>query len=101
MLKSITNGFTLIELLVVIAIISILCAIGISLFFGFQEKAKISTTQQNCSNTWSYVVQTNYKCSSASTIKLMSQIRNTNFYDISCSIDKFSLFGDYLINHYR
>ena len=41
------KAFTLIELLVVVAIIGILAAVGVNMFSGFQEKAKISAAKAN------------------------------------------------------
>ena len=41
------KGFTLIELLIVVAIIGILASVGIPMYNGYMENAKINACQSN------------------------------------------------------
>ena len=61
------KAFTLIELLVVVAIISILAAVGVNTFTGFQEKAKIAAAKAYHSNITKGLVLENQSCEFSST----------------------------------
>ena len=49
------RAFTLMELMIVIVIIGILSAVGMVMFGGQAEKAKIAVVKQNCRNTASAI----------------------------------------------
>jgi len=56
------SAFTLIELLIVVAIIGILAGVGIPMYNGYMEKAKINASQANLDNLSSYLQAEVYKC---------------------------------------
>jgi prepilin-type N-terminal cleavage/methylation domain-containing protein len=56
------KSFTLIELLIVVAIIGILAGVGIPMYNGYMEKAKINASQANLDNLSSYLQAEVYKC---------------------------------------
>ena len=56
------KGFTLIELLIVVAIIGILAGVGIPMYNGYMEKAKINASQANLDNLSTYLQAEVYKC---------------------------------------
>ena len=93
------KAFTLIELLVVVAIIGILAAVGVTTFGGFQDKAKISTTKTNHKTVVKKAALIISECGIEGSVKMMSKVRDTTSYAITCYGNQFSFFADYFINH--
>ena len=56
------NAFTLMELMIVIVIIGILSAVGMVMFGGQSEKAKIAATNANFRNIQKFLVVEFFKC---------------------------------------
>ena len=56
------NAFTLMELMIVIVIIGILSAVGMVMFGGQAEKAKIAVTKANFKNIHKFLVVEFFKC---------------------------------------
>ena len=56
------KAFTLMELMIVIVIIGILSAVGMVMFGGQSEKAKIAATKLNHKNVVSYVSMVIMEC---------------------------------------
>ena len=92
------KAFTLIELLVVVAIIGILAAVGVTTFGGFQEKAKVSATKNNHKTAVKKAALIISECGIDGSVQMMSKIRNTTKYSITCYGNQFTFFGDYFIN---
>lgn len=63
------NGFTLLEIIVVIALIGILSTVGIPAYLGFQEKAKINSSEMNFKNILNTLTLEATACESGISIK--------------------------------
>ena len=61
-MSEVKKSFTLIELLIVVAIIGILAGVGIPMYNGYMEKAKINASQANLDNLSTYLQVEVYKC---------------------------------------
>ena len=92
------RAFTLMELMIVIVIIGILATVGMVMFGGQAEKAKIATTKTNHNNVVKKVALTIMDCNMNGSVKMMSKPNNTTSYNINCYGKKFTFFADYLIN---
>lgn len=64
------KSFTLIELLVVVAIIGILAAVGIPIFNGFVQQAKIATVENNFNEFVNFMKVQMVHCEISDTAKL-------------------------------
>ena len=76
MKRKASKAFTLIELLVVVAIIGILAAVGVNVFSGFQDKAKVAATKSIHKNVQKKLSAELVKCSLGDT---------SIFKNLSCS----------------
>ena len=56
------KGFTLIELLIVVAIIGILASVGIQMYQGYMENAKLNTIIQNHHGLCDFIRSSQLKC---------------------------------------
>ena len=92
------KAFTLMELMIVIVIIGILAAVGLTVFGGQAEKAKIATTKTNHNNVVKKVTLTIFDCDMHGSVNMMSKPNNTTSNNITCYGNKFTFFADYLIN---
>ena len=61
-LNKIKKGFTLIELLIVVAIIGILAGVGIPMYNGYMENAKINSTKENHLRVKNFISTQLIKC---------------------------------------
>lgn len=66
--ERLSTGFTLVELLVVIAIIGILAAVGVPLYQGYQENARIESSKANFARLKSYLSAEITKCNMGTTL---------------------------------
>jgi|ETNmetMinimDraft_8_1059916.scaffolds.fasta_scaffold34732_1 prepilin-type N-terminal cleavage/methylation domain-containing protein len=69
----IIKGFTLIELLIVVAIIGILAGVGIPMYNGYMEEAKIKASKSNHVQVVSFISSELVKCNLGST-KIISNL---------------------------
>jgi len=60
--KKLNKSFTLIELLIVLAIIGILAGVGIPMYQGYMENAKLSAMKANNYNICNVISSTQFKC---------------------------------------
>ena len=56
------KGFTLIELLIVVAIIGILAGVGIPMYNGYMETAKVNAVKKQHKQIASYLSAEFFKC---------------------------------------
>jgi prepilin-type N-terminal cleavage/methylation domain-containing protein len=61
------QAFTLMELMIVIVIIGILSAVGMVMFGGLTEKAKIAASKANFSTVEKYILNERAKCETGAT----------------------------------
>ena len=61
-LNNIKKAFTLIELLIVVAIIGILASVGIQMYQGYMENAKLNTMIQNHHGLCNFIRSSQLKC---------------------------------------
>jgi len=66
--KSVASGFTLVELLVVIAIIGILAAVGVPLYQGYQENARVEASKANFTRLKSFIAAEVTKCNTGTAL---------------------------------
>ena len=91
------KGFTLIELLVVVAIIGILSAVGMVMFGGQTEKAKIAVSKTNYKSIISLINNKLAMCAFETSIKLKKRDGTDNI--VSCNKGTHDMawdFGDHL-----
>jgi len=77
------KGFTLIELLVVIAIIGVLAAIGLPMYQGYQQNAKIQAVSESFSRAKTFIAAEMTKCSSGTNMALSP---STTANDLDCTV---------------
>lgn len=81
--SGLAKGFTLIELLVVIAIIGVLAAIGLPMYQGYQQNAKIQAVNESFSRASTFVAAEVTKCSTGAN---MSLAPSTTTNDLDCTV---------------
>ena len=94
------KGFTLIELLVVVAIIGILAAVGIPIFQGFMDTAKINASTENHSRAKDMITAYFAKCSTGTATIALKVNSTTSFTDVACN-SSMSSFADYWSKHFN
>ena len=95
---SVNRGFTLIELLIVVAIIGVLTAVGIPMYNGYIEQAKINATKENHTRIRDFIAASFAKCAGGSPyiVLLSNSSRGSGQY--RCS-DSTSNFASFFANH--
>ena len=78
------RAFTLMELMIVIVIIGILSAVGMVMFGGQAEKAKIAVAKQHYTIIKKRVAEVALLCSFENSVKLKKTWNNQTVYDVPC-----------------
>ena len=98
------KAFTLMELMIVIVIIGILSAVGMVMFGGQAEKAKIATTKANHATVKKYIITELTKCELGETTTMNGKLTcsgRTASDVISAAISELSDFkNSYPTTHY-
>ncbi len=87
-LNNIKKGFTLIELLIVVAIIGILAGVGIPMYNGYVQEAKIATVKSNFDEFVKFMQVKMINCETSTTIKLN---RGNGFQSVQCPNDAWEM----------
>jgi len=66
--SALSAGFTLVELLVVIAIIGILAAVGVPMYQGYQENARVEASKANFTRLKSFIAAEITKCNTGTAL---------------------------------
>ena len=94
------RAFTLMELMIVIVIIGILSAVGMVMFGGLAEKAKIAVVKSNHAAFVKKVSLIIQECNLYGSVNLMKKWNDTTLYNIACySPNKWDFFAFYLREH--
>ena len=99
------RAFTLMELMIVIVIIGILSAVGMVMFGGQAEKAKIAIIKNNHTSIVTEITLLIVECSVKGYVGLMSRSGNKNISERDCYGSSSNLgnyywfFGQWMVNH--
>ena len=93
------KAFTLMELMIVIVIIGILAAVGMVMFGGQAEKAKIAVAKSNYKLVVKQVKLIVTNCEIEGSVQLMSTINSKKYYTHTCYGNVQAFFPEYFKNH--
>ena len=92
------KGFTLIELLIVVAIIGVLAAVGIPMYNGYIEQAKINATKENHTRIRDFIAASFAKCAAGSPYIVLISNSSGGKGHYKCT-DSTSNFSSIFANH--